>query len=45
VKPPFGATFQYFVSAGGPIWKNHTFFFVNWDHQMTFHISVDLGIY
>ncbi|HEX4999016.1 MAG TPA: carboxypeptidase-like regulatory domain-containing protein, partial [Terriglobia bacterium] len=31
---PFGATFQYIVSVGGPIWKNHTFYFVNWDHQM-----------
>ncbi|HEX4998283.1 MAG TPA: carboxypeptidase-like regulatory domain-containing protein, partial [Terriglobia bacterium] len=34
VKQPFGATFQYIVSVGGPIWKNHTFYFVNWDHQM-----------
>jgi hypothetical protein len=33
-RQPFGATFQYFVSVGGPIWKNHTFYFVNWDHQI-----------
>ncbi|HEX4996740.1 MAG TPA: TonB-dependent receptor [Terriglobia bacterium] len=38
-KQPFGATFQYIVSVGGPIWKNHTFYFVNWDHQMRWQRS------
>jgi hypothetical protein len=36
VQQPFGATFQYIVSVGGPILKNRTFYFVNWDHQMRF---------
>jgi hypothetical protein len=37
---PFGATFQYLVSVGGPIIKNKTFYFVNWDHQMRWERSL-----
>ncbi|HEX4997619.1 MAG TPA: TonB-dependent receptor [Terriglobia bacterium] len=36
VKQPFNAVFQYVVSVGGPVIKNRTFYFVNWDHQMSF---------
>jgi hypothetical protein len=35
-RSPFGATFQYIASVGGPIIKNRTFYFVNWDHQLSF---------
>jgi hypothetical protein len=30
---PFDVTFQSIVNASGPVIKNHTFYFINWDEQ------------
>src|SRR5207244_1102268 len=33
-KAPFSSVFQYVASTSGPIWKDHSWYLVNWDQQI-----------